>query len=381
MKSGFAQLFHETALEPLPSHAAHDSHLGATDDAGAVASWLRRYSESPNTFNSNRKEAERFLLWLSERRLTLDAIRVEDLLDYVAFLQAPEPAERWIGPSKPRYVGGEPNPLWRPFSGPLGASSVKLATTILFGLFEYLVTASYLRANLWRLLPKRKASRNRELERYLPHAARDAVFEYVRDRVNQAEDGAEPRDFRNQWLITVFYLSGARRSEVANARMSHVFRDDTGWWWKIYGKGGVIDEVPLSAEFIDQLTTYRLSVGLSPLPNPLEVSIPLVGDVYGAQRPLGASSVYKLIKEICLAASELASDPYVKATLQLASPHWLRHTAASDQLNQAKLGLAAVSRNLRHSDIAITSRYLHTDRATRHEETQRHILPSTDERD
>lgn len=380
MKLGFPQLFHESAVsaDVLGAEPVNKSHLTATSDAGAVASWLRRFHGSAHTFNSSRKEAERFLLWLGDLGLTLRDIRVEHLSEYIEFLRNPQPAERWVGPPCARHLQGVPNPLWRPFAGPLAPSSSKLATTILFGLFEYLVTANYLQANLWRLLPRQKAHKNRNLERYLPHAARDALFSYVRMKVNSPDREVTLADFRDQWLVSLFYLSGARRSEVAKARMSDVFRDDTGWWWRIFGKGGVIDEVPLAEDFVRQMTTYRIALGMGSLPSPLEKNVPLVGDVYGGTRPLTPSSVYKLIKAVCLGAAEVSDDPFVKATLLSASPHWLRHTAASDQLNEAKLGLATVSRNLRHSDISTTSRYLHVDREQRHSDTQRHVLPGED---
>lgn len=377
----FSQLFHGVSFGG-PAVASNHGDVApvpliqADDDIGAVTSWLTRFQGSAHTVDAARKESERFLLWLQDQELELRALAVEDLARYVSFLRDPQPADKWVGPPKPRFVADAPNPLWRPFAGPLAASSAKQATTILFGLFEYLVAANYLRVNLWRLLQKKKISKSKSVERYLPNEARNALFAYVRNKAHGENSRGEFSDFRNQWLISVFYLSAARRSEVANARMSHLVRDDSGWWWRIRGKGDKVDDVPLTEQFLDQLQAYRLAAGMTALPSPTETEIPLVGDIYKGRRPIGESAVYKLVKETCARAAQETEDPYVKATLLQASPHWLRHTAASDQLNQAGLTLATVSRNLRHSDISTTSHYLHVDRAHRHAETQKHVLPA-----
>ena len=368
-------MFHDISIFESDSASTEATHIAGTGDIGAVQSWLHRFQGSVHTVAAARKESERLLLWLMDKKLTLSSIKVEHLAAYVEFLQNPEPAEIWIGPPKPRLLKGAPNPNWRPFAGRLAATSIKQASTILFGLFEYLVAVNYLQANIWRLLQKKKVHRPKSIERYLPEQARDLLFQYVR-KLARPTDTKESADYRSSWLISLFYLSGARRSEVAKARMSHLKKDNTGWWWKITGKGDKPDEVPLSPQFMAQLGTYRLSLGLPALPSPLETDIPLIGDTHTGRRPLSPSSVYKLVRKLCDQAARETEDPFIQEILQKASPHWIRHTTASDQLNEAGLGLITVSRNLRHSDIATTSRYTHVDRDQRYAETQKYVLPS-----
>ena len=60
-------------------------------------------------------------------------------------------------------------------------------------------------------------------------------------------------------------------------------------------------------------------------------------------------------------------------TLLAASTHWLRHTAASHQLD-AGVPLLVVSQNLRHSTIQTTRKYLHTEDDARHQASQLHGL-------
>jgi integrase/recombinase XerD len=79
------------------NRAASHSQLAATDDRSAVLAWLARYTESPATLASYRKEAERLVLWCTlQRGVALSDLTHEDLLVYQRFLADPQPAERWV---------------------------------------------------------------------------------------------------------------------------------------------------------------------------------------------------------------------------------------------------------------------------------------------
>jgi len=119
----------------------------AADDHHAILSWLATKSGSPNTERAYRKEAERLLLWaIIERGKALSDLSVEDCAAYRDWLSmlgrvsveqwpfrlAPD---EWIGKrNTPRF-----SPNWRPFDGPLSATSVRQALTILSSMFEWMV--------------------------------------------------------------------------------------------------------------------------------------------------------------------------------------------------------------------------------------------------
>jgi integrase len=315
-------------------------------------------------------------MWCDARGKTLCDVKIEDVTAYKRFLLDPQPAEEWVGPSCPRFIEGAPNPNWRAFAGPLAPDSAKLTATILYNLFEFLVAADYLRANPWRLAARTRMSRSTRIDRFLEYEARDALFALVRDMAVSSDPHKRKHGVRSYWIVTAFYLVGARRSELANARMAHLYRDRVGWWWRITGKGNKTEDMPVTYEFLEVLKQYRLLHGMTALPTPDETSVPLVGDVFTGRRPISDSAVYKIIKELCQRAAETVDDPFMKDLLMRASPHWLRHTAASDQLNVAKLNIAMTAKNMRHADISTTGRYTHASREEQFEATQHHVLPT-----
>lgn len=364
--------------------------IRADDDAEAVASWLGRYGASPNTLAAARKEGERWLLWLADRQQRLANVTVEDCTAYLAFLANPQPPERWCGPAKPRHLpDGAPNPAWRPLQGPLGRASIAQSRALVHGLYEYLAAARWLAANPWRLLPRatNPAAASVDdpqagvIERFLPRAAVDAVLQTVADFA-----GGTPAEQRHaarcRWVFVLLFLTGARRSEVVAARMGHIREVNGAWWWRVLGKGARVGTIPLSAEFMTELASYRRHLGLATaLPAPGE-DVPLVCDVWGRKAPITASALYKLVKQTLAAAADRTAydNPQLAARLRAASTHWLRHTAATEQLNTAGADLVVVQRNLRHASVSTTSRYLHAEELERHRQTTEHRLgPSSGE--
>ena len=64
--------------------------LAAQNDVDAIKAWLARFADTPTTFTSYRKEAERLLLWsVIELGKALSSLTHEDLLVYQRFLAEP----------------------------------------------------------------------------------------------------------------------------------------------------------------------------------------------------------------------------------------------------------------------------------------------------
>lgn len=138
------QMTHPVPLEHmLPQPPGGPSPDASRSDLERVRQWLDAKPRSPHTRSSYRKEAERLLLWLARERLRLEEMTAESLQGYAAFLRAPEPTAFWCGPASPRD-----RVHWRPFEGPLSASSQAAALRVIRALLR-----SLSKAGLFACLP------------------------------------------------------------------------------------------------------------------------------------------------------------------------------------------------------------------------------------
>ncbi len=349
----------------LTPYAPQNALIHASSDEDAALTWLSEFSTRPATLRSYRKEVERFLMWLHNRNQHLDDVKRQDVLDYQRFLANPYPAERWIGPAV-----GRSKPEWKPFTGPLSASSIHHSITILGSFYGYLNQAGVLGGNPFRLLRKPSRQKIEEVERYFDEAGWQAILQALRQLPANSEGELAQRE-RSRWVISLLYFSGARRSEACNAVMGDFFESRQRWWWRVEGKTGIAD-IPVNDALLAALRRYRLHLGLTPLPEhrestPLICAISKPGSVL---RPIGDKALYLITREIFQRAADNCSDAACREKLRQASTHWLRHTAASHQL-QAGIDLLQVSQNLRHRSIQTTRRYLHSEQDERHDALQK----------
>lgn len=99
---------------------------GSCRQAGAaIELWLATRAEgSSHTLRAYRREALRFMLWLTVERgaKSLFDASLQDCLAFREFMAKPTPAQRWCGPRGPE-IG---SPAWKPFEGPVSVSSPNL---------------------------------------------------------------------------------------------------------------------------------------------------------------------------------------------------------------------------------------------------------------
>lgn len=365
-------------VEPLARNKPADGFklVHARTDTEIVTLWLNRFltaDYSKNTAINARKEAERFLHWLNIRSQTLEDVLIEDCIEYRQFMAKP-PAEM-VGPPRPRFLtDGTPNPKWRPFAGPLSPASEKQAVTILFGLFEFMCGTGYLAKNPWRFArPKTKViGQDEKIVRFLDVATWRWLLLFLEQ--HQGQETGRYAYPRLRWMFRLFYLTGARLSEISKSSMSNISVQRGRWWLRVVGKGAKIGDLALTVECLDELKRYRLWAGLPPLPSASESEVPLIGDGFGSGRRVSGSTIAKLIKEICVAASEVAPNKEMKDQLKGASTHWLRHTAASHMINEANMPVSSVSKILRHNDIRTTERYWHKTKDDLHDQASKHVI-------
>ncbi|MFO1424208.1 MAG: tyrosine-type recombinase/integrase [Candidatus Competibacteraceae bacterium] len=357
--------------------AITQTQIAARTDPEAIQAWLARYADTPTTFQNYRKEAERLLLWaLVELGKPLSSLTQEDLLRYQYFLANPYPSERWIMPANRR--AGRQDPLWRPFSGPLSPASQRQAMIILNTLFSWLVTAGYLAGNPLALLRRRTRPVQAQITRYLT----DDLWITVKTAIESLPQEM-PRDqahyHRVRWLFSLLYLCGLRISEVTGNTMgSFSHRINSGgqecWWLEITGKGNKTRLVPVTDELLTELTRYRQSRDLPPLPQPGEATPLLLPIGHGCRpRPLTRAAVHLIVKTVFIRAAEWLRATHPEQVeqvrrLEQASAHWLRHTAGS-RMADGNLDLRHIRDNLGHATLSTTSRYLHTEDDVRHRET------------
>jgi integrase/recombinase XerD len=356
------------------NRASSPGQLAATDDRSAVLAWLARYADSPATLASYRKEAERLMLWCGlQHGVALSDLTHEDLLVYQRFLADPQPAERWV--MAPGQKPSRASPLWRPFAGPLGASSQRQSLSILNAMLSWLVEAGYLAGNPLALSRRKRRHAAPRVSRFLPMehwAAVKATIEAMpvlteRDRLHAS---------RGRWLFSLLYIGGLRVSEVCGTTMGGFFsrRGADGrerWWLEITGKGRKTRLVPATSELMAELIRYRKTHGLSPLPFEGE-GTPLVMPLIGPMKPMARSAIHEVVKAALResAARLRARGPEFEAAahhLEQASTHWMRHTAGSHLSEKADLKV--VRDNLGHANISTTSIYLHSEDDARHDAT------------
>ncbi len=350
------------------------AQIAADNDIDALKAWLARFVDTKTTFDSYRKEAERLLLWtVCELGKPLSSLTHEDLLVYQRFLSAP--SERWIMKTGRKVARADP--AWRPFAGPLSATSQRQSIVILNALFSWLVNAGYLAGNPLALSRQRQRKAKPRITRFLDESLWNEIKRYI-ETLPQETPRERAHYQRSRWLFSLLYLCGLRISEVVGHTMDVFYcqRDRDGrerWWLEITGKGDKTRLVPATSELMGELVQYRMMHGLPPYPTPGE-STPLLMPISGKSRLLTRSAAHQLVKEIFAQAAQnlrLRGPEYIAKAIALekASAHWLRHTAGSSMVD-GEMDLRYVRDNLGHESIATTSLYLHSEDTKRHQATE-----------
>jgi len=352
------------------------AQIGATNDIEAIAAWLDRYADTKTTFESYRKEAERLLLWSTlELGKPVSSLVHEDLQSYQRFLADPVPAARWVLMGKRKLPRDHPE--WRPFAGPLAPTSQRQAMVILNAMFSWLVSAGYLMGNPLALSRQRGRKVKSQVVRYLPPAVWSEVKATV-EAMSRESTRDQEHYARNRWVLSLLFLGGLRISELASNQMGAFYarRDRDGverWWANILGKGSKERQVPVTDEFVVELTRYRRAHRLSPMPA-LGETTPLVLPIGGKVRSMTRVALHDIVKGIFREAARRLrlQGPEHEATAQLlekASAHWLRHTSGSSMAD-GSLDLRFLRDNLGHESLTTTSIYLHSEDDERHRQTQ-----------
>jgi site-specific recombinase XerD len=356
-------------LETDSKPYSEDCQIAAKNDIEAVRCWLKRHNNNTHTLSAYYKESRRLLLWcVYERGLTLGQLKVQDVETYFTFLKSP-PAHWCEGGARPT------SEQWRPLKGALSESACRMSMRTLNALFNYLVEADYVRTNPLKLLNSalvrtldQEIQKYKVWERMLEVDEWEAVQQVL--HTMSAETLTEiDNKMRTQFLFALLYLLGLRINEVALSSWNAFRKREGSWWFFIKGKGGKPGHVPVNDQLLSYVKSYRLHLGLPPLPHLEETKNLFISKK--TKRPLKVRQLYGLVKAVGQNASTAFEDkPLKKKKLEQLSPHWLRHLSASHQ-DKAGIPVTVIQANHRHRSSQTTQIYLHAEDALRSTEIQK----------
>lgn len=375
--------------------AATGAVLGApTSDADAVGMWLSVFrTRSPHTFRTYFKESRRWLAFLEWRHgaglpSLLKIASEDDVQAYLlalgrphtarsatdaAFVPCPMPPDLLI-----KYRVGA-----QPFLREHMPASMSHALSAISALFKFLNKsfnsdcAPYASHNptarLSRLLERRvsKASRHFSPRVYLE------MLETIRTDLNAAKsDEHRALHTRRRWIVIMLYGLWIRVAEAAALSMASFKKSHGVWTVEVVGKGRKVRVIEVTAGVIAELSTYRVKNGLPGLLLNMETDVPAILPVRKrsgrhASRSCSASSIYKEVKLVAqstadrleLCGTDLPGEEQLQLieNIRSISPHWFRHSGASEAIND-DYPLPDAAERLGHSSINTTSQmYYHAD--------------------
>lgn len=347
--------------------------IHAENDAQAISSFLKEYTDSPKTLRSYSKEIERLLLWcIHVANKNISSLRRDDFIEYQKFLKRPSPKKLWCGPKVPRKnKNGSYNENWRPFVKGLGNSSVDIIIKILDSFFNYLVQTRYLIGNPL-VIDKRRKKRNQAktkiIDRYLELDELEAVFSGLYDYPANSENEVF-KTIRARYIILLLFYTGIRLSESSNHGMKHFIKREERWFLRVIGKGKKLREVPIPDPLLDALAEFRLSVGLSPEPK-FRDTVPLI-PMKNLKDPISSRRIDQILRWAFELGARIFenTDPRKASKLRQASAHWLRHSYVTCLL-ESGAPLKVAQENAGHANIGTTLHYCHIKQTDRHEATQ-----------
>jgi site-specific recombinase XerD len=356
--------------------------------------FLLSYRGSVDTFNSYRRDIERFLQWCQLRaNKTVKQIRRDGFEAFLDFCQ--KPPISWISTAvENRFIekDGEkiPNKKWRPFvvkisknntkSGnkpnkknyELSEKAFKALFAIVSSFYHYLIQEGYTLINPASLIrQKSKYFRKRQAATPIRRLS-ELQWGYV---IETAEIMAKENNLqyaRTLFIMNALYGMYLRISElVASKRwsptMGDFHRDADGlWWFLTVGKGNKERRISVSNAMLNALKEYRKSLGIALLPSPNEKT-PLF-TAQQTNQPLKTTRYIRVLVQACFdrACERLIADNQKEEADQLANAtvHWLRHTGISDDVKIRPR--EHVRDDAGHGSSAITDKYIDVELRERH---------------
>ena len=369
------------------------------DDFHNALDFIYSYRGSQGTFNSYRREVERFLHWAWKvETISIKHITRHDIEKYIEFCQ--NPPKSWISLYKtPRFVEKNglryPNQMWRPFvvtvsksarkqglspnieKFELSKASLRETFAILSTFYQFLIQEEYVLTNPVMLIRQKSKYIQKNQDSKVIRRLSETQWKYVLDATLTMATEDPSRHERTLFIMNALYAMYLRISElVASDRwtpqMNDFQRDHNGlWWFTTVGKGNKQRKIAVSDAMLNALKRYRKYLNLTELPT-LSDDIPLLQKQRG-HGPIRDTSYLRQLVQQCfdLAIYKLIQDGFQEDAeqLQQATVHWLRHTGISEDVKTRPR--EHVRDDAGHSSSAITDRYIDIEMTARHASAKR----------
>jgi integrase len=376
------------------------SYLSSFSNFDAFHEWLLMSRillasgrRSVQTYNRFRTDFEKFALfiWTVQKKSILNVIR-RDIDLFIDWFVAP-PSDFSSMAAHERFICNEfsqiiANPDWRPFikrkskmttnvnrnaviSG-LGPSQATLTvcysalSRLYNGLLEEGIQVSnwvsVSRSNSPYIVKSQGEASRFITEKGLVKRLSDEEWDYIYEHATRLADN--DRSFeRGLFLLCCLKSLFLRISELSSdngrlALFSDFWRDSNSTWHlNVVGKGNKLRSVTLPDSFLDNLRRYRLSRGLTSLPNSKdhEPIIPNSRRGGGLTSRALANEIQKIFNSVYKARCETHGMDDAQVFLE-ATSHWLRHTGASMTAINDGVDTRDLAEELGHSDPRTTER-------------------------
>ena len=252
-------------------------------------------------------------LWLHGRSRHTQRAYYKDIADFLKFVNLPL-RNTTLGQlqSYSDYL----------LSNKLSPATIKRRLASVKSLFSFGHKIGYLIFDVGKPL-KIPACRDKLAERILSEEEVQTIINSVKNK-------------RNRLIIKTLYYTGIRVSELASLKWKDLQSRKDGGQLTIFGKGGKTNTLLIPAPLWNELMTLGTSILDD---NPVFMS--------RNGRHLHPGHIRKIVKKIAM-----------RAIGKGATPHYYRHSCASHSLENG-CPIHIVQKQLNHSSIATTGRYLH----------------------
>lgn len=219
----------------------------------------------------------------------------------------------------------------------IAASSARVELIAVKIFFRWLTARKHIPADpADPILPPRQ-------EKHLP----DSLNEQDVRKLVESVNGTKPLDRRDRAILELFYASGVRLSELADARLEHLSLEEG--WIRVTGKGSKTRLSPVGGAAREAIAAY-VEHARPELVGPKSQSHIFISR-NGTR--LTTARIQQIVKERAVLCG---MDP------ARVHPHLLRHSFATHLLNNGA-DLRVIQEMLGHADISTTQIYTHVDQA------------------